>query len=320
MAQLVYYPDDQPGITRRKCGRGFSYVAPDGTAIDDREERARLAAMAVPPAYADVWMSPLHNGHLYATGRDEKQRKQYRYHPDWTAAQARTKFDRLAAFGYLLPRIRRRIRKDLAEDAGDKVFALASAVSMIDRFALRVGNEAYTRENGSYGALTLRSRHVSLKGDRIALNYTAKGGKQVRKKMADRTLSRILNKIHDLPGATLLTWLDDDGAPQTLNSDTLNRYIADAAGDDDVTAKTFRTWAGTLAAFEVAEAGPTTIKAMAEAAAKRLHNTATIARNSYIHPDVIDLADSDIALPPPAKISDLRVAEQRLLGFLDRKS
>ncbi|MCV3272765.1 DNA topoisomerase IB [Roseobacter sinensis] len=318
MPQLVYYPDDQPGISRRKCGRGFRYIGPDGTAIDDQTERQRLAALAVPPAYDDVWMCPLPNGHLLATGRDARQRKQYRYHPDWTSERAKTKFDMLADFGRRLPRIRRRVRRDLAGDAGAKRFALASAVTLIDRAALRVGSDEYVRENGSYGALTLRRRHVSLRGNRIKLDYTAKGGKRVRKQIADRTLARMLNKIGDLPGASLLTWLDDDGAPRTLSSQALNAYIASAAGRDEVTAKTFRTWAGTLAAFEVAQAGPTTIKELSNAAARRLHNTPSIARDSYIHPEVIALARGGRSIPDPVELRDLRAAEQHLLGLLDR--
>ncbi|MFQ1702097.1 DNA topoisomerase IB [Loktanella agnita] len=317
MAPLVYYPDDQPGIRRQKRGRGFSYLAPDGTTIDDKAERTRLAAMAVPPAYVDVWMCPLAHGHLQATGRDDRQRKQYRYHPDWTAAQAQVKFEKLIDFGHALPRIRRTVRRHLSEDAGEKTFALASAVAMIDRLSLRVGHDSYTRENGSYGALTLRRRHVKLAEGKIALNYVAKGGKRVRRQLADRTLSRILNKIGDLPGATLLSWLDDQGAPQTLSSEALNSYIADSAGGA-FTAKTFRTWAGTLAAFEVAAEGPVTIKAMSDAAAARLHNTPTIARNSYIHPDVIALSEGDVTLAEGPKTADLRQAERRLLAYLER--
>lgn len=317
MAGIVYYPDDRPGITRKRWGRGFRYLAPDGTAIDDVRERQRLAALAVPPAYEDVWMCPVPHGHLLATGRDAKNRKQYRYHPDWAAERAKTKFDLLAEFGRLLPRIRRRVRRDLAEDAGEKTFALASAVALIDRVALRVGRDEYARENGSYGALTLKQRHVALDGTQIKLNYTAKGGKRVRKQLADKTLARTLNKIGDLPGATLLSWLDDDGVPQTLSSQALNGYIASACDQDEFTAKTFRTWAGTLAAFDVAEAGPATIKAMSEAAALRLHNTATIARNSYIHPKVIALAGCDHSPPAPTNVPDLRVNEQKLLAVLD---
>ncbi len=318
-AGLTYYPDDQPGITRRRCGRGFTYIGTDGTTIDDASERARLKALAVPPAYDDVWMSPLTNGHLLATGRDTKQRKQYRYHPDWTAAKAQTKFDRLIDFGHRLPRIRRRLRRDLTIEVGEKEFALASAVTLIDRAALRVGNPEYTAENGSYGALTLRNRHVQLKGNRVHLNYIAKGGKRIRRQLADRTLARILNKIDDLPGATLLSWLDDTNTPHRLTSEALNSYIADAAGDDGVTAKTFRTWAGTLAAFErYAPGRQITIKEMAQAASAALHNTPTIARNSYIHPAVIALADTPESLPSAPDINDLRVAERQLLAFLEQ--
>lgn len=317
-SDLIYYTDDQPGIRRLKRGRGFSYVAPDGTSIARGKERARLEGLAVPPAYEDVWMSPLHNGHLQATGRDARQRKQYKYHVEWSAAQAETKFAGLSDFGHMLPRLRRRVGKDLQEEAGERLFALASAVTLIDRAAVRVGNPDYTRENGSYGALTLRASHVRLSGNKIQLRYRGKGGKPVRKQMNDRTLARILHKINDLPGAEILTWTDDSGAAQTLSSTALNNYIAEAAGSQDVTAKTFRTWAGTLAAFEIAEKGNTTIKAMAEAASERLANTPTVARNSYIHPAVVDLAGSDALDVDGLGKSGLLAAENRLLAFLDQ--
>ena len=315
---LIYYPDTEPGVTRKRCGRGFSYLDTEGRLIRDTAERDRLASLAVPPAYEDVWMCPLPHGHLQATGRDAKGRKQYLYHPDWTQAQAAAKFDGLAEFGEALPRIRRRVQQDLQEDVGEREFAIAAAVTLIDRAGLRVGNPQYLDENGSYGALTLRNRHVSLSGSEIDLQYRAKGGQKVRRKMTDAKLARVLGKINDLPGATLLSWLDDDGSAQSLHSETLNTYIARAAGITGVTAKTFRTWAGTCAAFEVAETGSATIKDMSVAAARSLHNTPAIARRSYIHPDVISLAGQ----PPPKTIpqerSGLRVSEQRLLGFLKR--
>ena len=314
---LVYVSDDQPGITRRRHGRGFTYIAADGTTIARGPERKRLEALAVPPAYEDVWMCPLPNGHLQATGRDTRARKQYRYHPDWAEAQARTKFDSLIEFGEVLPRIRRHVRRDLQEDVGDRAFALASAVALIDRTAIRVGNPDYTRENGSFGALTLRCKHIALDDSGIRLRYVAKGGKQVRRHLNDKRLSRILDKISDLPGAELLTWVDDEGAAQTLSSNALNTYIAEAAGTDGVTAKTFRTWTGTLAAFQVAEQGNSTIKAMAEAAAAELSNTATIARKSYIHPAVIDRAGQEPLDIDGYDRNDLRLAEGRLLRFLE---
>ena len=206
-AGLTYYGDDRPGISRQRRGRGFTYKAPDGTTIARGEERARLEAMAVPPAYEDVWMTPLANGHLLATGRDTRNRKQYRYHEKWSEAQAETKFASLVDFAHALPRLRSFVARDLDQQAGERSFALASAVTLIDRASLRVGNPDYTRENGSYGTLTLRSKHVKLDGNVIRLRYTAKGGKKVRRQINDRTLAKTLEKINDLPGAVSYTHL-----------------------------------------------------------------------------------------------------------------
>jgi len=317
-AGLTYYGDDRPGISRQRRGRGFTYKAPDGTTIARGEERARLEAMAVPPAYEDVWMTPLANGHLLATGRDTRNRKQYRYHEKWSEAQAETKFASLVDFAHALPRLRRFVARDLDQPAGERSFALASAVTLIDRASLRVGNPDYTRENGSYGTLTLRSKHVKLDGNVIRLRYTAKGGKKVRRQINDRTLAKTLEKINDLPGAELLTWADAQGEVHQLNSAGLNTYIAEASGCDDFTAKTFRTWAGTVAAFEAAEKGQATIKQLAEAAAAQLSNTPTVARNSYIHPAVIDLAGE---APPEIKVgrkTGLFASEARLLTYLEQ--
>ena len=314
---LIYVTDDQPGITRQRRGRGFSYVAPDGTSIARGNERARLEALAVPPAYEDVWMCALSNGHLQATGRDQRRRKQYRYHAEWAATQAMTKFAGLVPFGHVLPRIRAQVKRDLTEDVGERNFALAAAVALIDRTSMRVGNPDYTRQNGSYGAITLRRRHVRLNDDSIHLAYKAKGGKRVRRRLNDRTLARILHKIDDLPGAEVLSWVDDQGAAHALNSTALNAYIGEASGVDGITAKTFRTWTGTRAAFEVAEQGAATIKAMSEAASARLSNTPTIARNSYIHPAVIDLAGAEPLEIEASRTSGLFASEGRMLSFLE---
>ncbi|WP_187429677.1 hypothetical protein ROLI_029670 [Roseobacter fucihabitans] len=313
---LVYVTDQDPGITRKRRGRGFSYTAPDGTAIARGSERKRIEALAVPPAYEDVWICTNLNGHLQATGRDARRRKQYRYHPDWSAAQSNAKFEELATFGNLLPAIRRRVESDLETDPGDAEFALAAAVKIIDRAALRVGHPEYTRQNGTYGALTLRRKHLTLDDDYTALRFTAKGGKKVKKLITDRKLQKLLQVVNDLPGATLLTWTDEDGAPHQLSSQALNAYLADAANDTHVTAKSFRTWAGTLAAFSCAEGGNVTIKEMAQAAATRLHNTPTVARNSYIHPAVIELAGKQNAPFQPIKKAGLVAAEQRLMRLL----
>jgi len=316
---LRYYPDTRPGISRQRRGRGFSYLNSDGTRICAAPERDRLRALAVPPAWEDVWISPFENGHLVATGQDVRTRKQYRYHADWTALQAAQKFSGLAEFAQALPAIRRRIRRDLSGEPGEEAFAIAAAAAMIDRLSLRIGNPEYTRQNGSYGALTLKGRHVRLKEGRLHISYTGKGGKRVRRQLSDSRLMKALEQIRDLPGAELLTWLDDDGAPRCVSSTCLNAYLSDAGGIEHLTAKTFRTWSGTVAAFSVALEMPRpTIKAMADAAAERLHNTPAIARSSYIHPDVLDLANQDSTLPERSGTRDLTVAEQRLEAFLKR--
>lgn len=317
---LEYYPDSRPGIRRERRGRGFSYVAPDGTRIDRGPERLRLEKMGVPPAYDRVWMCPLPNGHLMATGFDARGRKQYRYHPDWHAARAETKFGNLAEFGRALPAIRRRIDRDLRAEAGEPDFALAAALALIDRLALRVGHDEYARENGSHGALTLRRRHLRLSDDGLRLCFTAKGGRKVNRLVRDRGLQRALEKARDLPGAVLLGWIDAEGRPHAVHSHALNRYLSDAGGAAGFTAKTFRTWTGTLAAFDLLRAGQApTIRAMAEAAAERLHNTPAIARKSYIHPQVIAGAGGLPDLPPSLDLRGLRAGERALLAFLDRR-
>ena len=321
---LVYVTDRIPGITRQRRGKGFTYRAPDGTTIERGAERERLERLGVPPAYEGVWMCPWPNGHLQATGTDARARKQYRYHGLWSAHRGETKFSQLPAFGRALPAIRARVARDLAAPAGDPAFALAAAVTLIDRLALRVGNEDYARENGSYGALTLRNRHVRLTDGAIGLDFRAKSGQRVRRSLRDARLLRILEKASDLPGAELLTWVDADGAPHALTSTALNAYLDRADGDDAVafTAKTFRTWAGTLAAYQRLEEGDApSLKALADAAAARLHNTPAVARASYVHPAVLALAGTvppaPDAMPPPMPLRGLSAAEARLLALLD---
>lgn len=321
-SDLVYYPDSRPGITRRRAGRGWSYTAPDGTRIDRTAERKRLNALAVPPAYSNVWICPRADGHLQATGRDDRARKQYRYHEAWTAFRARRKYGDLSRFGDCLPAIRRRINRDLKGEAGERAVATAAVLAMIDRLSLRVGNRDYAKENDTYGATTLRPRHVAFTPDALELNYRAKGGIKVRRRLRDRRLAQVLHQLDDLPGATLVTWLDDDGDPHEVTSSEVNALLHEITGEEDFTAKTFRTWNGTVAAMEAALSDDTlTIKAMAEAAAARLGNTPAIARNSYIHPDVIALCDAEpderarFASDAPDR-RGLRVPERAVLHLL----
>lgn len=317
---LIYYPDSNPGITRRPRGRGFSYVGADGTVVTDRAERARLTALAVPPAYHDVWMAPVPNAHLLATGRDDRGRKQYRYHPDWTAARDQTKFDTLFEVGTALPPLRRWIAQNLKGRPGDQATAVAAVLALIDRGAMRPGDASYTEENGSYGALTLEAQHVQVDGARIALNYTAKGGAAVQKGLTGARLARVLHRSADLPGPRLFDYRTGDGGFVPLRSEHVSDVLQDVTGGT-VTPKALRTWAGTLAAFRTAQdKGPEVrIGDMAEAAANRLHNTATVARNSYIHPAVIDLAEAgapDVGHLPDDGPVELRRGEAALLRFL----
>ncbi len=325
-ARLIYYPDDRPGISRRRRGRGFSYHLPDGSLIRDTNERARIAAIAVPPAYKAVWITPKPLGHLQATGRDAKGRKQYLYHAAWAEQRAQQKYDGLAAFGRMLPRLRARIATGLRTSKGSHDLALAAVLALLDRAALRIGNEDYARENGSYGATTLLGKHVRFDANGITLEFPGKHGTPVLCHLHGPRLQRALHKIHDLPGAELITWTDENGDSHPLRSEDVNTYLAEVCGEG-TSAKTFRTWNGTLAAFSVARQheGTLNITDMTEAAAERLCNTPAIARSSYIHPQVISLAEKSEderarclnALRPPG-ISRLRAHENQLIAFLEQ--
>lgn len=322
--KLIYYPDKEPGVRRSRQGRGFSYFTADGARIDDASERKRLNAIAVPPAYEDVWMSPLINGHLLATGRDEKGRKQYIYHPDWRQLRETRKFDNLANVGASLPKLRGWIERQLRGELGEKSTAIAAVLALLDRASLRPGDPSNTRKNNSFGATTIGERHVDFDGETVRLDYRAKGGKRVKKQLHGKRLARVLEGSRDLPGAALVSWLDDAGVGRIVRSDDVNAALSDIC-QAKVTAKSLRTWNGSHAAFMVAcSAEKLTISAMANAASERLHNTPTIARNSYIHPQVIALAElkrdqraeivGALSLEPAA---GFRSGERALVRFLE---
>ncbi len=323
---LVYYPDDRPGITRRRRGRGFSYHAPDGSLIRDAAERERIEAIAVPPAYSTVWITPEPRGHLQATGRDDRGRKQYRYHADWRAMRDQRKYDGLAAFGRTLPLLRARVAEGLRAEAGSRELALAAVLALLDRAALRVGTADYARDNKSYGATTLLGRHITFDDNGgVTLDFPGKGGTPVRCHLHGPRLQRALHDVRDLPGAELIGWQDATGAVHAIRSEDVNARLEDICGEG-TTAKTFRTWTGTHAAFAAAEAPDRlSIRIMAEAAAQRLGNTPAISRGSYIHPKVLDLAALDaeerLALLdglPEIRLAGLRAHEDRLLAFLEQ--
>lgn len=325
---LVYVSDSDPGIRRQRSGRGFCYRLPDGSVLRDPDEKQRINALAIPPAYTNVWICADERGHLQATGLDDRSRKQYRYHPEWSEFRNQLKFAGLVEFGEALPRIRRRVRADLCAEAGDLEFTMAAIVALADAAAIRPGSRSAESENGTYGATTLLKRHLKFEDDGIRLDYRAKGGKRVRMSLKQRRLHQILEKIADLPGRRLFQWRDGEDVLRPVESGQVNAYLAALSGGGH-SFKSFRTWAGTLAAFEAGlgsfESGEETgVKEMTEAAAAILHNTAAVSRSSYVHPEVIGLAGlrvdegrnllAELKQTPP--VSELRVGEARLLNFL----
>ena len=295
-AGLRYTSDDRPGIRRRKRGRSFQYIDPDGRTISDPDERARINALAIPPAWTDVWICPSPNGHLQATGRDARGRKQYRYHPRWREVRDEIKYGRMIAFGEALPKIRRRVDRDIARRSLSKPRVVATVVRLLDETSIRVGNDEYARENNSFGLTTMRKRHVDVEGSRIMFRFRGKGGKLSDVDVRDPRVARVLRRCEGLPGQHLFQYIDDDGDVQDVDSDDVNDYLREVTGEN-FTAKDFRTWSGTvLAAWaleELGEAGsPTQAKRQVvravESVAKELGNTPAVSRSSYVHPQVIE--------------------------------
>jgi DNA topoisomerase-1 len=295
-ARLQYVSDAMPGIRRRRAGKGFVYVGPDGHPVRDAGELRRIRSLAIPPAWTDVWICPSPRGHLQATGRDAKGRKQYRYHPRWREVRDETKYDRMIAFGEALPRIRARVADDLGLPGLPRERVLAAIVALLDRTFIRVGNEEYARENGSYGLTTLRDKHVDIAGAEMVFHFRGKSGKEHTVDLRDRRLARIVQRCRDLPGYELFQYVDEQGERQAVDSSDVNEYLRAISGDD-FTAKDFRTWAGTvLAACALGACGPcetatqtkhNVVEAIKSVAA-RLGNTPAVCRKSYVHPAVLD--------------------------------
>ncbi|MCA1661025.1 MAG: DNA topoisomerase IB [Novosphingobium sp.] len=294
--RLIYCDDGLPGITRRKAGRGWAYFDAKGRRVTDRDEIDRLNRIALPPAYVDAWYSPADNGHLLATGIDAKGRKQYRYHPDFRAHMEGEKFDSTAAFGRLLPLVRKRVADDLKSPRLSRERAVASIVRLLDTGAIRVGNEAYAKDNKSFGATTLRMRHAEVVGSALRLRFKAKSGKLCEMRITDKGLARFVKKMQDLPGQQLFQYLDDEREPQPVGSAEVNDYLRETMGED-FTAKNFRTWHASAIALEALAGadGALSLKALAGEVSERLGNTPAIARKSYIHPAMIDLVDRQVA-------------------------
>jgi DNA topoisomerase-1 len=295
-ARLRYVTDQTPGIRRRKSGKGFVYLTPDGKIIRDTDEIRRFRSLAIPPAWRDVWICPLAHGHLQATGRDAKGRKQHRYHPRWRDARDETKYDRMLEFGKLLPAIRRKVAQDLRLPGLPREKVLATVVRLLETSMIRVGNQEYTRQNNSFGLATLRSRHVNVSGSSIRFEFRGKSGVQHAVDLDDRRLAKIIKQCRDLPGYELFQYIGDDGEHHAIDSADVNDYLRQVAGEE-FSSKDFRTWAGTvLAARALGEFHNGDKKARLkknilqaiEAVAKRLGNTKAVCRKCYIHPAVID--------------------------------
>lgn len=322
--KIVYTDDKKPGITRKKIRGHWAYYAPDGARITDRDEIDRLNAIGLPPAYTDAWFCPKPNGHIQAIGWDEKGRKQYRYHLGFRQQQEAAKYEKTAEFGRALPKLRKKVAADLRKRSLSKERAVAAVVRLLDETHIRIGNEGYARDNDSYGATTLRTKHGEVKGDTLRLRYRAKSGKERDVKVTDRSLARFVRACQDLPEQHLFGWLDDAGEAHPVSSSEVNDYIKEATGGD-FTAKNFRTWGASLLAFEaLVEADKDlTLKQLLEPVTAQLGNTPAIARKSYVHPDLIDLVKQDQAvfrraLRLPRKTAALSREERGLIAFLER--
>ena len=325
---LVWVSDESPGIRRLRVGDAFAYRGVDGKKIRNAAELRRIASLAIPPAYEDVWICPRPNGHLQATGRDARGRKQYRYHPDWRVARDADKFERMLEFGAALPRIRKRVKDDLAVPVGatpGRDTVLATIVRLLDTTYVRIGNEEYARENKSFGLTTLRNRHAAVSGSRLRLRFRGKSGKEHEVALDDPRVARVVRRCQAMPGQELFQYVDDDGQPRTVDSADVNDYIREIAGAN-FTAKDFRTWHGTthaLALWVAQDDGrPAGMKQLLSEVAARLGNTVAVCRKSYVHPRVLEVlaktADSTIVarLEQARPKAGLVVSERRLLTFL----
>lgn len=298
--ELVYLSNLDGGITRRLGKRAFLYYDADGRRIEDRDELDRIAALAIPPAYTDVLISVDPNSHLQATGYDARGRKQYRYHPDWSAERGKTKFAQLSDFASRLPRIRERVDTDLRLRKPGMDKALATVVWLLDNLYIRVGNATYAEENGSYGLTTLRNRHVKVEGSSVHFNFKGKSGKEWRLSHSDRRITKAIRMLQELPGQQLFQYLDEDGHRHPIRSQDVNAYIRDAA-NADFSSRQFRTWGATrMAAVALAaiDPGPSErqrkrqVNDVIDAVASRLVNTRAVCRSSYIHPKVFEDFDN----------------------------
>jgi DNA topoisomerase-1 len=333
-AGLRYVRDDSPGLRRRKRGTGFTYIDPQGRTVKDAATVARIRQLAIPPAWTDVWICPRANGHLQATGRDARGRKQHRYHADWRQVRDETKFGRMVAFGEALPKIRERIGHDLSLRGLGRDKVLATVVKLLETTLIRVGNTEYVKQNNSYGLTTLRNRHVDVDGSTLRFEFRGKSGKDHSVEIHDRRLARIVRQCRDLPGQTLFQYLDETGERQSVSSEDVNAYLRETTGEE-FSAKDFRTWGGTVLALSALlemsvgdserEANHAVVEAIKRVSGQ-LGNRPAICRKYYVHPLVIEsflggtlagtLAEATADSPNGDDEAGLRRMEDRLLRLL----
>ena len=332
-AGLRYVLDTAPGITRRRSGRNFSYRSPQGEVVRDAVTLARISSLAIPPAWTEVWICRHANGHIQATGRDQKGRKQYRYHTRWREVRDAAKYDRMVEFAHSLPALRTRVKSDMGRPGLPREKVLATVVHLLETTLIRVGNDDYARQNESFGLTTLRNDHVDVEGAKLRFSFKGKSGKTWRLGVTDRRIARIVRQCQDLPGQELFQYQDAEGALRDVSSADVNAYLREACGQD-ITAKDFRTWAGTMLAAEaLRKMGPANSKREAEKnivaavdmTAKRLGNTRSVCRKYYIHPALIEAYLEGSVLPPlpertwskrKSKGPTLRQHEMDVLEFL----
>jgi DNA topoisomerase I len=294
-AGLRYVSDEQPGIRRRKAGKGFTYVKPGGSKVDDEATLKRIKTLAVPPAWTDVWICPHANGHIQATGRDAKGRKQYRYHTRFREVRDGTKYEHMMAFAQALPAIRAKLKEHMALRGLPREKVLATVVHLLESTLIRVGNDDYVKQNKSYGLTTLRNKHVKVDGSELRFEFKGKSGKTWNLQVKDRRIAKIVRACQELPGQDLFQYIDEDGVQRDVTSADVNAYLKEITGTE-VTAKDFRTWAGTVLAalalkefetFDTQAKAKKNVRAAIERVASKLGNTPTICRKCYIHPEIM---------------------------------
>ena len=330
-AGLIYTSDSEPGIRRVRKGRGFAYVNVDKSVVRDAATLDRITSLAVPPAWNEVWICIRPRGHLQATGRDERGRKQFRYHPQWRKTRDADKYARLLGFAHALPRIRARVARDLRLQGLPRRKVIATIVKLLETTFARVGNEEYARENGSFGLTTLRDRHVTVSGATVRFLFRGKSGREQQLGITDRRVASVIKRCEELPGQMLFQYVDENGERGLVTSDDVNSYLRESAGED-FTAKDFRTWAGTLLAacalrdvarFESETEAKRNVLAAIDSVARKLGHTRAVCRRAYVHPAVIDMylegsLESALDIEHAARRGRLRADEMALLAFLKR--